>query len=153
MDMSADGWANAYQLINALVVPGWALLIFLPRSKLTSALVHSMLYPALMGSIYVAALGAGIFLGQSADGAGFSSIDGVAAIFDHPNGIIIGWTHYLVFDLFVGAWIGRDAIRANLPHLLIVPCLLGTFMFGPAGLLVYLLLRLVLRKKFSLRED
>lgn len=145
-------WADAYLLINALVVPGWALLIFLPRSKLTAGVVHSMLYPAVMGAIYVAALGAGIFLGQSADGAGFSSIDGVAAIFDHPNGIIIGWTHYLVFDLFVGAWIGRDAIRSKLPHLAVIPCLLGTFMFGPVGLLGYLLLRFSLRKKFSLQE-
>ncbi len=145
-------WNQAYQLINALVVPGWALLIFLPRSRLTGALVHSMAYPAVMGAIYVAGLGAGIFLGQSAEGASFSSIEGVMAMFDHPNGIIIGWTHYLVFDLFVGAWIGRDAIRCNLPHLAVIPCLLGTFMFGPVGLLSYLLLRFLLRKKFSLQE-
>ena len=145
-------WSNAYLLINALVLPGWALLIFLPRSKLTAGIVHSMLYPAMMGAIYTACLCASLFFGQSAQGASMSSIQGVMALFDHPNGIIIGWTHYLVFDLFVGAWIGRDANRANLPHLAVIPCLLGTFIFGPVGLLSYLLLRFMLRKKVSLVE-
>lgn len=145
-------WNTGYLAINALVVPGWVLLIFLPQSRLTAGLVHSMLYPALMGSIYVAALIAGIFFGQATQGAGFDSMTGVMAAFDHPNGIIIGWTHYLVFDLFIGAWISRDSVRHSLPHLAVIPCLLATFLLGPVGLLAYLLLRLVVRKKISLQE-
>jgi hypothetical protein len=145
-------WNNLYLAINALVLPGWALLIFLPRSKLTAGLVHSIIYPALMGSIYVAALAAGIFFGQSAEGGGFDSLAGVMTAFSHPNGIIIGWTHYLVFDLFVGAWIGRDAVRHSIPHLAVIPCLIGAFLLGPVGLLAYVLLRFVLRGKTSLAE-
>ena len=139
MDFGETGWGQTYHLINALVLPGWALLIFLPRSTVTAAVVHSMFYPALFGMIYVAGLCAAIFFGHSASGAGMSDIGGVMALFDHPNGIIIGWTHYLVFDLFVGAWIGRDAIRHAIPHYLVIPCLMGAFIFGPVGLLLYLL--------------
>ncbi|MEZ5893993.1 MAG: ABA4-like family protein [Parvularculaceae bacterium] len=145
-------WENAYLAINALVLPGWALLILAPRLKLTALVVHSVFYPALLGSIYAACLAAGMFFGQSAEGAGFGDIGAVSAIFDHPNGVIIGWMHYLVFDLFVGAWIGRDAIRQNLPHLAVAPCLVGAFMFGPVGLLAYVLLRALMRKKFLLQE-
>ncbi len=145
-------WSQAYLLLNASVLPAWALLIFLPKSKLTAGLVHSVLYPSLLGSVYLACLVAGIAFGQSAEGAGFSSIESVMAIFDHPNGVMIGWTHYLVFDLFVGAWIGREATREKLPHLAVVPCLLGAFMFGPVGLLLFVLLRFMLRKKVSLAE-
>ena len=136
-------WDQAYLFINALIVPGWVLLIFLPRSKLTNALVHSMLYPALMGSIYVAALIAAMFFGQSSQDASMSSLQGVMALFDHPNGIIIGWTHYLVFDLFVGAWISRDALSRKVPYWRVVPALFFTLMFGPVGLLIYALVRLV----------
>ena len=146
-------WNDAFLLINALVLPGWLLLILAPRAAVTATLVHSILYPVVMSAIYVAALAAGVFFAQSAEGASFNSLEGVMAIFDHPNGVIIGWTHYLVFDLFVGAWIGRDAIRQNLPHLLVVPCLIGAFIFGPVGLLLYVLLRAALRKTLSLYEE
>ena len=145
-------WDFAFMAINAAVVPAWALLIFLPRSTLTTRLVHSVIYPALMGAIYIAGMIAAFAFGHSSGGVDFTSIEGVAAIFAHPNGVIIGWTHYLVFDLFVGAWIGRDAIRCGLPHLAIIPCLLGAFIFGPIGLFAYVLLRAAMRGKFSLAE-
>lgn len=145
-------WNTAFTVINALVLPAWALLVFLPRSKLTATVVHSALYPAVMGGVYVAGMVAAFAFGQSSGAVDFTSIEGVRAIFAHPNGVIIGWTHYLVFDLFVGAWIGRDAIRHQIPHLAVVPCLIGAFMFGPVGLLLYVLLRFMLRQKLSLQE-
>ena len=49
--------------------------------------------------------------------------------------------HYLVFDLFIGAWQTRDAARHGIPHGLVVPCLVLTFLLGPIGLLLYLALR------------
>jgi hypothetical protein len=47
----------------------------------------------------------------------------------------------LAFDLVVGAWESRDARQAGIAHWKVVPCLLLTFLLGPMGLLVYLLLR------------
>lgn len=145
-------WNTAFTVINALVLPAWALLVFLPRSKITAAIVHSALYPALLGGVYVAGMIAAFGFGQSSGAVDFTSIEGVRAIFAHPNGVIIGWTHYLVFDLFVGAWIGRDAVRHSIPHLATIPCLIGAFMLGPVGLLLYVLLRFMLRKKWMLQE-
>jgi len=145
-------WEQMFSIVNALVLPGWLLLFFLPRSGLTKRVVHSMLYPAILGAIYLAGFIAAFAFGQSSGDVDFTSIEGVRAIFAHPNGVVTAWTHYLVFDLFVGAWIGRDAIRQSLPHLAVVPCQFVTFMAGPIGLLAYLLLRLALRKKVSLEE-
>lgn len=54
-----------------------------------------------------------------------------------------GWTHYLAFDLFIGGWEVRDARQRGIPHLLVVPVLVLTFLVGPAGLLLYLAIRLV----------
>lgn len=145
-------WEAAYLTLNALVVPGWALLVFLPRAGVTKAVVHSGLYPVVLGLIYVASLGAAILFGQAAPEANMTSLGGVMALFSHPNGIITGWTHFILFDLFVGAWIARDAQRCAIPHIAAVPCLMLTFLFGPVGLLLYMLLRLVMRKGLSLAE-
>ena len=55
--------------------------------------------------------------------------------------LLAGWIHYLAFDLFIGGWETRDAVRNGIPHLLVIPCLLLTFMLGPIGLLAYFALR------------
>ncbi len=144
-------WSLGFTLINALVIPAWALLLVLPKSPITKALVHSMFWPVLMGSIYGALLVAAIGFGVSHPEAGFS-FEGVQALFDHPNGVLIGWSHYLVFDLFVGAWIARDAQRREISHIVTVPCLLGAFLFGPVGLLLYAMIRFFSGKGFSLDE-
>ena len=70
-----------------------------------------------------------------------------------PALALVCWIHYLVFDLFVGAWIVRDAARRGVAHLAVVPCLLLTLMVGPAGLLLYLVLRLAFRRVATLEED
>jgi hypothetical protein len=72
---------------------------------------------------------------------GFSSLAGVRALFNDPNALLAGWTHYLAFDLFIGGWEVRDAQQHGIPHLLVVPALVLTFLVGPAGLLLYLAIR------------
>jgi hypothetical protein len=54
--------------------------------------------------------------------------------------VLAGWVHYLAFDLFIGSWQVRDARRNHVPFLLVLPCLVLTFLFGPIGLLLYLIL-------------
>ena len=72
---------------------------------------------------------------------GFGSIAQVRALFDVPGALVAGWAHYLAFDLFVGSWIAERAAARQMPHALLVPVLLLTFMFGPAGLLAFVLLK------------
>lgn len=144
-------WDTGFSLINLLVMPAWALLLFLPRAKITRVAVHSMLWPVVFGTIYAALLVGAMFFGLSDPDAGFT-FSGVQALFDHPNGVLVGWSHYLVFDLFVGAWIARDAERRGVPHWQTIPCILGSYVFGPVGLLLYAILRLVTGRGFSLFE-
>lgn len=132
-----------YTLINIGVVPAWLLLVFAPKWPVTRALVHSGLYPLIYGALYVFFLATALLFGAHSPDAGFSTLAGVMALFDQPNGVLTGWTHYLVFDLFIGAWIARDAARRGLSHFLIAPCLFFSFLLGPVGLLLYVVLRLV----------
>ena len=65
-------------------------------------------------------------------------LDGVATLFANRWLLLAGWVHYLAFDLLIGTWEARDARERGLPHLLLVPCLFLTLMFGPAGWLAYI---------------
>lgn len=145
-----------FTVANTSVLPGWLLLALAPNSSWTRRIVHSLLYPAVLGSLYsVYALTS--FLGAAApEGGGFDSLVGVVTLFAVPQLAFVGWVHYLVFDLFVGAWEARDARRRGIPHLLLVPCLVLTLMLGPLGLLLYLAIRFALlrdRRATGLAED
>ena len=129
-----------FSFVNFSVLPAWALLILAPKWSVTDKLVHSMFYPLLLGGVYIIGMILA-YMGHGAEGGGFTSIEGVRTLFSADVGMVIGWTHFLVFDLFVGAWEARDARRRGLKHWLLVPCLLLTFMLGPIGLVLYLALR------------
>lgn len=128
-------------LINASVLPAWALLIFAPRWRWTDRLVQSGLYPVVLGLLYLGFMICALLFGTNEASVDFTTIDGIAAIFSYPFGVLTAWVHYLVFDLFVGMWEARDARRRGMNHLALVPCLLLTFMAGPVGLLIYFVLR------------
>lgn len=135
-----------FKLANYGVIPAWLMLIVLPNWSVTKSLVHSMLYPLIIGVLYSVCLYLLLFGGIDVEGGGFSSIDEVRALFSVDVGVLVGWVHYLVFDLFVGAWEARDAKRRGFSHWLLIPCLFFTFMAGPLGLLLYIILRRVTKK-------
>ena len=82
--------------------------------------------------------------GQAAD---FTTLEGVMALLGRPEGALIGWIHYLAFDLWIVSWEVEEAGRRKLPHLLVIPCLALTFMFGPVGLLAFLALRAAMSRR------
>jgi hypothetical protein len=61
---------------------------------------------------------------------------------------VAGWVHYLAFDLMTGLFIKRNALKHGISHWLLIPCLFLTFMFGPIGLLLYFLIRLIITKQY-----
>ena len=67
----------------------------------------------------------------------------MTALFSLPGNVMLGWTHYLSFDLFVGAWEIEDAGRIGIPHWAMIVPLGLTFMFGPIGLLTYSIIRTI----------
>jgi hypothetical protein len=143
-----------FLLANYSVMPAWLLLVLAPRWGWTQRLVHSALYPALLGVAYTLGfLVAGSFGAGGEKDAGVGSLAAISAAFANPRMLLVGWVHYLVFDLFVGAWEARDAQRHGVPHWLLVPCLLLTFLAGPMGLLLYLAIRTARARTVSLTES
>ena len=141
-----------YSLLNISVMPAWALLIFAPNWRGTEKIVHAVFIPLILACFYIYYLIWAIFLGGGAEGAGMSSLSQVMHMFDSPVSTLAGWAHYLVFDLFVGAWIVRDGMRRGISALWRAPCLIFTLMFGPVGLAMYLILRTLKGEGVSLQE-
>ena len=127
---------SIFSACSSLALLGWALLVFLPRQRPAHLLAAAGI-PLVISVVYLVLIAQ--HFGRSE--GGFGSLSDVAQLFSNPALLLAGWVHYLAFDLFIGAWESRDAQRHGIPHLLVVPCLLLTFMLGPIGLLTYWALR------------
>lgn len=134
---------------NAAVLPGWLLLLVAPRWKFSARLISGILIPGLLAVAYawLVSLGWG-----DADGD-MDTIMGIRSFFETPEILVAGWIHYLAFDLFIGSWQVREAQRVGMPHWAVVPCLLLTMMFGPAGLLLFLVLRGAVTRRWTLSDS
>jgi len=139
-------WDAIFVGANLLALLLWIVLIVLPRSPLTQTIVMyvgvgllCLAYTALLILLQWDFLDPAT---QGEPGAvSFSSIEGVRAIFASDGGVVLGWIHYLAFDLFVGVWIAKDADHKGFSRWLQAPVLLLTVFVGPAGLLWWLAIR------------
>ena len=137
-----------FSISNTVALVGWLFLIFLPRWKWTTRFITPFLIPLLLGLVYVTLIATSF----GSSGGDFSSLDGVKQLFANDYVLVGGWVHYLVFDLFVGSWILRDAQRWSINQFIVIPCLLGSFLFGPAGLLLYFAIKGIMRKQVLIDE-
>ncbi len=135
-----------FTILNTAVLPFWVLLAVAPRWEWTRRLTHSVVIVAVYAPIYL-----WLLLGADAEGD-ISTLAGLGAAFADPRALLAGWVHYLVFDLFVGAWISRDAVRRGIHPLIVLPCLAFTLMMGPVGLGLYAAIRGGMRRTATLVE-
>lgn len=77
----------------------------------------------------------------SAPGGGFARLAAVQALFAVPGKMLGGWVHFLAFDLLVGRWMVDDVLGRGHKRWLLLLALPVTFMYGPLGLLTYVLAR------------
>jgi hypothetical protein len=130
-----------FAIANNGILVFWLLLVVAPRWRGTELAVHSIAVPLILGLAYLWLLARVWLGGDGAPGTNYFSLPGVMALFDSPTGAVMGWIHYLVFDLFVGAWEARDANRRGMAHWIVIVCLIATLMAGPVGLALYLAVR------------
>jgi heme A synthase len=140
--MSPD---TIFQICSTIAMVGWLLLIiaspflqgidkFLIGVIIT---IFCIVYAWLIVQVF-----------SPADMKSFGSLDGVMALFQSKTLVTAGWVHYLAFDLMTGIWIKKNSVKYGISHWIIIPCLFFTFMLGPIGLLLYLLIRTIKTKKY-----
>lgn len=139
-------WGFLFSATNLIALAAQLLLIAGPRKPLSYSAIL-FLGSGLLCLTYAVCFA--LFLAGAVDpgaqpGAGepgFTTVEGVRALFMSDAGVVIGWTHYLAFDLFVGLWISRDADAKGVSRLVQAPFLATTYLVGPVGLLAWLVFR------------
>ena len=135
-----------FAIASAIAFVGWLALIALPRPwrfriaiagcvPALALLYASLVFPALSG----------------VDFMDFATLAGVMKLQGSEQAALVGWIHYLAFDLVAGWVIANDAARLGLNRWLVAPALLLTFMLGPVGWLVYVLIRSVAGRGYTVR--
>jgi hypothetical protein len=128
-----------FQVTNTLALLAWIALVALPGRRLVSHVFCAIVVPGLLAAAYAAVIG--WKLASAPPPGDVTTIAGLRAAFADDWVFAAAWTHYLVFDMVVGAWIARDAVRLGIPWPLRSLALLLTFLAGPVGFLLHLLVR------------
>jgi Domain of unknown function (DUF4281) len=137
-----------FDLSSLMVLPFWALIIFLPHWRVTRMLMGSPLVCAIPAIFY-----AGLVIPRFVEMwqvVSRAELSGIAALLGSPVGATIAWLHFLAFDLFVGRWIYLDSRARGITAWVMAPVLFLTLMLGPCGFLLYLI---VGHTSGYLRED
>ena len=139
--MTASG---LFPVFNLLALLGWLTLaasVVLTRPRLRDQ-VSGTYIPVIISTVYAILI---VFFFSSSEG-GFDTLENVQKLFTSPWVALAGWTHYLSFDLFVGARIARGFEEESLPRWPLIVLLPLTFMFGPAGYLGFEIIKATARR-------
>src|SRR5690606_15607643 len=136
--------SDVFSLSNLIALLMWVLMILLPKWKVTLFLIDFKAIPIVLSAVYVMYIIQALLIGGLMD---FGSLSSVMALFTLENAALAGWVHYLAFDLLVGMWILNQNKDLNIHQVLIAPCLFLTFMFGPVGFLLFIIIKNIKRKK------
>ena len=130
--------SQVFSYAGMIVMPMWILLIVLPKWKVTRFLIDSKIVPLILAVVYAIYIVKGILiLGGMMD---FGSLKSVMSLFTEENAVLAGWIHYLAFDLHIGMWMINQNKTIGIHQILMAPCLFATFMFGPVGFLLYMII-------------
>lgn len=130
--------SEVFSIANMLALPMWLLMLILPKWKMTRFLVDYKVIPIFLSLIYAIYIIQSLLSGPAMD---FGSLESVMALFTSESAVLAGWVHYLAFDLVVGMWMLDENIKLKIHPLLMAPCLIGAFMFGPIGLLLFMCIK------------
>lgn len=139
--MSAD---ILFSLCNAIALAGWIILWLLPFWFHSDKFILGIII-MLLCLVYAWLLFHSFSFFHIRQ---FGSLPGVMELFDNRTIVVAGWVHYLAFDLLAGIFIKRNAIKHNIPHWMVMPCYVLTLLFGPMGILLYLLVRFAKTRQY-----
>ena len=130
-----------FQITNTVALLAWIALLLFPARRVVSGIACAIVVPGLLAGCYAAVI-AWKLAENGLPKENLMEIAGLRILFADDWVLAAAWTHYLVFDMVVGAWIARDAVRLGIAWPLRSLALLLTFLAGPVGFLIHLACRL-----------
>lgn len=134
-----------FQATNTLALLAWIALVLFPGRRPVSGMLCAVIVPGILALAYACVIGWRLAIDGPPPGD-IMTLAGLRTVFDDDWVFAAAWTHYLVFDMVVGAWIARDSIGLGIPWPLRTVSLVLTFLAGPVGFLVHILTRGIVRR-------
>lgn len=126
-----------FSVSGVLSMAGWLLLLAFPLIPKWSNRIAGLIIPLVLSAGYIALV---VLFSSGAEG-GYGSLADVSTLFSRPEALLAAWVHFLAFDLLIGNWMCKTARAENIKYYLALPCLPLTFLFGPAGFVLFSLVR------------
>ena len=133
-----------FSIASTIALPMWILMIFLSKWKVTRFLIDFKVIPLALAFIYAIYIFQAIQISGMMD---FGSLKSVMKLFTEENAVLAGWVHYLAFDLLIGMWMLDQNKELRINQLLMAPCLFLTFMLGPIGFLLFMIIKTTKQKQ------
>jgi hypothetical protein len=130
--------SQLFDLFNSIALLAWIPLFLPPKFVFRNWFLEQKIATVLLSASYLFLFLAFIFSGDNPN-LDFS-FEGIKQLFANDRGLLVAWIHYLAFDMMVGIYECEQAIKRGIPHWLLLPCLLFTFMLGPIGWLMFWLI-------------
>lgn len=122
------------------ILPFWLMMWFAPTHERTAALLRSeWIYLAPLAAAYTLAVLPNLLDILLLLGSDMPTPDVVVELFSEREVVLIGWLHYLAFDLFVGRWTWQRLVATGQPIYVSMPVLVLSMMVAPLGALVGLI--------------
>jgi len=132
-------------LASSIAFISWSLLFIYPYSTR----IRQILYGGVVTCFSLLYTGLFISYFDPESFQSFSTLSGLISLFSNKEAVLLGWIHYLAFDLLAGLYISKDAKKNKLGPWIIRPMFFFTFMTGPLGFLLYTIIRTVKVRKYN----
>ena len=146
-------YENIYLIANIGVIPCWLLLIFLPRAIFTKILVKSVIIPALLSTAYIF-IAYQIYMTENIFEIFnlYRGLDELYSLYSNEGFLLIFWLHFIALNLFLGSWVSLDGSKYNIPRSVVFFPLVTIYFTGPAGLVLYWIIRIFYAKKIGFHD-
>jgi hypothetical protein len=134
---------NLYTYASGFIFIPWLMMMFAPNRRYTEPLAFFVAIVLLLAGIYYTIQ----LIRLGSDSGTLLSLSGILNFFRSNEMLLTAWFNYLSISLLAGIWQNRDSATLKIPHIWVLPCLLITFISGPVGILIYLLIRRVQTNK------
>lgn len=129
-----------FWISSILIIPFWSLMWFMPQHELTRRFVGDIRWsvlPLLIPYVILALPNAPNILITFASQMPTPEI--VVDLFQDDEVIVLGWLHFLAFDLFIGRYVWLRMLSTKRPIYVSTPILILCTLMAPLGFLLGLL--------------
>ena len=129
-----------FWISSLYILPFWLMMWFAPTHERTEALMRSeWVYLAPLAVVYAIAVLPNIVDIFILLGSEMPTPNIVVGMFEEREVILVGWLHFLAFDLFVGRWTWQRLVATGKPLYVSTPVLILSMMVAPLGALIGML--------------